>query len=125
MANNHNLTPADIQRYQQRAPRAGYWLGVLPTHPFIHGPAVHGQQIPPQPIHQQNPPPYFGLPPPYHLQGLPLPPYFAPGYPPPIGQPHAPVEQYPQQFAQTPNMAPVPAPQRCRSIMNHNILHNT
>lgn len=133
MANNH-LTPEDIRRYQQRAPRAGYWLGVLPTHPFIHGPAVDGQQIPPQDVHQQNPPPYpFGPPPPYHFQGPPpppyhlqgpppppyLPPYLAPNYPPPpMGQPLGPVGHYPTHFSEIPNIATRPSQQRKSSIVS-------
>ena len=39
---------------QRRFPRAGYWLNLLPTHPFIHGPGVPpdlsaGGGIPPLP----------------------------------------------------------------------------
>ncbi|KAE9387408.1 hypothetical protein BT96DRAFT_1005134 [Gymnopus androsaceus JB14] len=84
---NKKLTPEDIECFQRRAPRAGYWLGVLLTHPFIHGPPVSSHQITPQqaPPHNQGPYPPQYLPPPgpppgYHLQGPPPPPGPPPGY---------------------------------------------
>jgi hypothetical protein len=49
MANNFTLSPEDHLLWQQRAPRASYWLRVSDTHPFING----GRPIP-----------EFGLPPP-------------------------------------------------------------
>ncbi|PPR02239.1 hypothetical protein CVT24_011467 [Panaeolus cyanescens] len=52
-----NLSDAERARLQQQYPRAGYWFGMLPTHPVIHGPPINGphQPQPAQPIQQQAP----------------------------------------------------------------------
>ncbi|KAJ3978691.1 hypothetical protein F5890DRAFT_1479140 [Lentinula detonsa] len=72
MPNNNHLSPEDIDRFRRQAPRAGYWLGVLLTHPVIHDNQQHpqAQQNPPAPYHpqaQQNPPALYYPPAPPHM----------------------------------------------------------
>ena len=76
MAHNYqpNFQP-DVELWQQRAPRAGFWLGVLPNHPEID--AIHrdGQFGNPPAVHHVNP----ALPP----QGCNIPPGYPRNQPPP------------------------------------------
>ena len=51
MAENFELTPEDRLLWEQRFPRAGYWVGVHNSHPGIN----NGRPIEPTP-----PPPYTG-----------------------------------------------------------------
>lgn len=57
-SNNSSQDTSSSDEYhdllQRRFPRAGYWLNLLPTHPFIHGPGVPpdssaGGGVPPLP----------------------------------------------------------------------------
>ncbi|THU97007.1 hypothetical protein K435DRAFT_857992 [Dendrothele bispora CBS 962.96] len=77
--NGPNFSDEDLHRWRARFPRAGYWLGVHPTHPFIHGPTIdpavaaqHAQQN----AHALGPPPPY-VAPNVHALGPP-PPYVAP-----------------------------------------------
>ena len=49
MSNHPVLSPEDLLLWQQRAPRASYWLRVSDSHPFIDGG---------RPLETALPPPY-------------------------------------------------------------------
>ncbi|KAG1744455.1 hypothetical protein EDB19DRAFT_1906696 [Suillus lakei] len=60
-----SLSPSLINKdqcevFERHYPRASYWFNILPTHPFIHGPAMPSQ------TQLQGP----AVPPPYLLQGM-------------------------------------------------------
>jgi len=79
---------------QRCFPRAGYWLNLLPTHPFIHGPGVHpdlsagGGIVPP--------PPYSPLDPVYSQTSQTVQPYrFSAQMASPVGNYDDPSSRYP------------------------------
>lgn len=84
MADNHNYNnqEIDVDLFRHRAPRAGYWLGVLPSHPAIEA-------------MRMNPPMGLGGLPPYPGDAVPGPAqdgrhpmgYAPPGYPFPPAMP--------------------------------------
>ncbi|KAJ3979638.1 hypothetical protein F5890DRAFT_1558493 [Lentinula detonsa] len=125
MPNNNHLSLEDIDWFRRQAPRAGYWLSVLLTHPVIHDNQQHpqAQQNPPAPYHpqaQQNPPalyyplapPHMNPPPFYPAQAQPLPAMFPQADPPVpyVPPPHTHVQpqyappvyqQHPPYYAQS------------------------
>ncbi|KAK7029436.1 hypothetical protein VNI00_014568 [Paramarasmius palmivorus] len=54
-SNTNNFSREDRQRWRQRAPRLGYWLGVHDTHPVIHGRSARANDSPPPPYTSQPP----------------------------------------------------------------------
>lgn len=96
MANNYTLTAEDRLRWERRAPRASYWLGVSDTHPFINGGRPAGattitplpMMIPPPPMMLPPLPPIM-LPPPPPMMVPPPPPTMVPPSPMMIARPMA------------------------------------